>query len=193
MVIRSMALVLIAFAACGKPNLKVHSEAANERSREAPLVIVGVIESDQSQGHDEASGMQLRRLRVRVENVLRGKLTDPAIMVYYFKFGGGFVGPRPLGLWDDRSMRRVFWLEQDAGVYRTSCDGFDFCTLAIYSGSHPGYQPKKGATVEDSIVDLQLTRGESGVDEAWFKAVACRVLASLPADRQPNNSRTDCQ
>jgi hypothetical protein len=193
MVIRSMALALITFAACGKPKLKVHSEAANEGGREAPLVIVGEIQSDEAQGDDEASGMQLRRLRVRVENVLRGKLADPAITVYYFKFGGGFIGPRPLGVWDGRSLRRVFWLEQDAGVYRTSCDGFDSCTLAIYSGSHPGYRPQKGATVEDSVVDLQLTRGESGVDEPWYKAVACGGLASLPADRKPHNARTDCQ
>ena len=171
---------VLTLAGCGfvAPRLAVHREAENQNCRAAPLVIVGVIESDGLATRAKTPNMQLRRMSVRVENVLRGELAEPAITVYYFSFYG-YSGPRPLGVWDERSLRRVFWLERDSGVFRTSCDGVDSCTLAINSGTHRGYRLAGGKTVEQAIVDLRLTRGEGEVDDKWF---AGSIENSAPPD-----------
>ena len=183
---RFVVLAILTLTGCGggPPDLAVHTEAENEHCRAAPLAIVGVIESDEEAAPGRTADMQLRRLRIRMENVLRGKallagLTGPAITVYYFKFGSGYTGPRPLGTWDEQSMRRVFWLEQTAGIYRTSCDGRDDCTIGIHSGAHPGYQIDPGKTVEQAIVDLGLTRGARDANDKWF---ASSIENSAPPD-----------
>ena len=169
MVIWRAVWLMLTLAGCSvvAPRLAVHTEAESRNCRAAPLVIVGVIESNGFATRAKTPNLQLRRMRIRVENALRGELAEPAITVYYFSFYG-YSGPRPLGVWDERSLRRVFWLERDSGVFRTSCDGVDSCTLAINSGTHRGYRLAGGKTVEQAIVDLSLTRGESEVDDKWF-------------------------
>src|SRR5579872_4744943 len=75
------------------------------RLESAPIVIVGVLTSDTLVGgpvpmhSDAATSLQLRRLYVRVENILRGAPIPAEITVYYFTWAGGFDGPRPLGIW----------------------------------------------------------------------------------------------
>ena len=71
----------------------------------APIVVVGVLMSDTRvlgpvPGHsDRRSKLQLRKLQVKVENVLKGDATVGPAAVYYFTFAGGFDGPQPLGFW----------------------------------------------------------------------------------------------
>ena len=188
---RRALLTILLLAGCGggPPSLSVHTEPENEKCRAAPLVIVGAIESDEDATQGRTADMQLRRMRIRMENVLRGKallggLTESSIDVYYFKFGSGYTGPKPLGTWDEQSMRRVFWLEQTAGVYRTSCDGRDDCTIGIYSGGHPDYRIDPAKTVEHAITDLSLTRGKRDANDKWF---ASSIENSVP----PNDSVRD--
>jgi len=72
----------------------------------APIIVVGVLKSDTLvatpvRAHSEPhSLLQLRRLTVTVENVLKGSDIHGTIAVYYFTWAGGFDGPRPLGFWD---------------------------------------------------------------------------------------------
>jgi hypothetical protein len=109
--------------ACARtPRLTEYDEQSNEQARAAPLVVVGVVDSDSSVGRTVPSRrnpnypMQLHRINVRIENVLRGSLSERNITVYYFGFAGGFDGPRPLGFALGPS-RRVLWLRQDGESY----------------------------------------------------------------------------
>lgn len=112
----------------------------------APIVVVGVLTSDTlalrpiPMHSDPESSLQLRKLRVRVENVLKGAPISETITVYYFTWAGAFNGPRPLGFWRVGG-RRILWLRRDSGVLRTTCDGWDGCTEGVWSGAHPDYRP----------------------------------------------------
>jgi hypothetical protein len=111
--------------------------------------------------------LQLRRLTVRVENVLRGAPVPETIAVYYFTWAGGFDGPRPLGFWR-LGGRRILWLRRDSGVLRTACDGWDYCTMSVQSGAHPGYRPDPRKRIDYAVADLILTRGDGAINEIEF-------------------------
>ena len=139
----------------------------------AEVVVTGVIESDTlvrrpvPMRRDPEVLLQLRRLRLRVENVLLGEAAPGRMEVYYFTFWSGHVGNAPLGLWEKGS-RRIWWLRRDGGVLRTTCDGVDGCTLSIASGAHLGYRMAPGRSVDSAVVELRLTRGSGPVREMAF-------------------------
>lgn len=146
-----------------------------EQIDQAPVVVAGVIVSDTMLGKPVPSRrnggypMILCKLDVRVENVLRGTLAYGTHSVYYFHLGGGINGSRPLGQWEGAN-RRIFWLRQDSGVLRTACDGHDYCTLAVRSGSHLQYRADNQKPIEYAIADILLTRGEDSNDSEFAKA-----------------------
>ena len=111
--------------------------------------------------------LQLRRLTVRVEHILKGAPVPEVVSVYYFTWAGGFNGPRPLGFWPVMS-RRILWLRWDSGVLRTACDGWDGCTEGVWSGAHPHYKSDPQKPVDYALVDLHLTRGEGTLNEIGF-------------------------
>lgn len=160
--------------ACARtPRLTEYDEQSNEQARAAPLVVVGVVDSDSPVGRTVPSRrnpnypMQLHRINVRIENVLRGSLTERTIAVYYFGLAGGFDGPRPLGFAIGPS-RRILWLRRDAGVIRMACDGWDGCTMFVHSGGHPEYHTDSGRSLEYALVDILLTRGVGPVEDLKF-------------------------
>ena len=111
-------------ASCTRsPHLTEYDEESNKQARSAPLVVVGVVDSDMRVGgpvpsrRDPNYPMQLHRARAQVENVLRGSLGERTFLVYYFGFGGGFDGPRPLGFGPEAS-RRILWLRRDGNLFR---------------------------------------------------------------------------
>jgi hypothetical protein len=148
----------------------------------APIVVVGVLSADTLVSRpvpmhsDPEYPLQLRRLTVQVENVLKGRSLPDTIIVYYFTFAGGFDGPRPLGLWRVGG-RRVLWLRTDSGVYRTVCDGWDDCTMRVESGAHRGYRPDPQKPLDYALTDLLLTRGEGAINENRF---ASQILSGVP-------------
>jgi hypothetical protein len=156
-------------------------QCGNQRNSNdsAPIVIVGVLSSDTlvrspvPMRSDPKYPLQLRRLRVQVENVLKGAPISATIAVYYFTWAGGFDGPRPLGLWTVGS-RRIFWLRRDAGVLRTVCDGWDGCTMSVNSGAHLRYRPDPRKSLSYALADLRLTRGEGTVNEIGFASEVSR-------------------
>jgi hypothetical protein len=85
------------------PRLTEYDEQSNSQARSAPLVVVGVADSDVPIGRpvpsrqDPDYPMQLHRVKVRIENILKGSAGEPTIFVYYFAFAGAVDGPRPLG------------------------------------------------------------------------------------------------
>jgi len=139
----------------------------------APIVVVGVLSSDAlvripvPMQSDPQYPLQLRRLKVQVENVLKGESIPGTIVVYYFTWAGGFDGPQPLGYWKVGS-RRILWLRKDSGVLRTVCDGWDGCTMSVQSGAHRHYRLDPQKALNYALVDLRLTRGEGPIDEIGF-------------------------
>lgn len=161
-------------AGCDRtPHLTEFDEQSSEQARSAPLVVVGVVNSDSPVGRHVPTRrnpnypMQLHRISVQIENVLRGQITERTITVYYFGFAGGFDGPRPLGFALGPS-RRVLWLRQDGGVLRMACDGWDYCTMFVHSGAHPEYHADSARSLDHALVDILLTRGRGAVDDLKF-------------------------
>ncbi len=152
----------------------------------AGIAVVGVIASDSlvlrpvPMHSDATCPLQLRRLGIRIENVLRGSVAAGKIEVFYFTWAGGFDGNQPLGFWRIGD-RRIFLLRRDSGVLRTACDGADNCTWGVYSGAHPAYRPDPGRPVGYAIADILLTRGEGRIRESKF-AGAIEWEAPAPFD-----------
>jgi len=139
----------------------------------SPIIVVGVLRPDTlvrspvPMHSNPRYPLQLRKLIVDSENVLRGAPIPARITVYYFGFAGGFEGLRPLGFWKVGG-RRILGLQRDSGVLRTACDGWDSCTKGVYSGAHPHYKPDPKKPLEYALVDLLFTRGEGTVNEIAF-------------------------
>lgn len=177
-------VVLFLGVGCSRaPHLIEYDEQSNARASAAPLVVVGVVDSDIPIGgripsrHDPKYPMQLHRVRVRVENVLRGSISEQRILVYYFGFAGGFNGPRPLGFGREPS-RRILWLRRDGGAFRMACDGWDNCTVFVMSGAHPRYQADPQKSLDHALADILLTRGEGEVNNLRF---ARQIRLGVPA------------
>lgn len=157
----------------GVPRLTELDESQNAAARNAPVVLVGVTYNDARVGHrvpsrvDPAYPMQMHRVSIRVENVLRGSVSGGTISVFYFGFGGGLDGPRPLGFSRGGS-RRILWIRRDHGVYRMACDGWDACTMFVESGAHPRYRRPSGEPLAQAIADILLTRGEGEINNLRF-------------------------
>jgi len=179
--------VLAALLVSVKPEVPLTDQKLTQSDSEyleqifsAPIVVVGSILSDMLVRAPvpsvwTRSPLQLRKLKIRVENVLRGDAIPETAAVYYFTWAGGFDGPRPLGFWVNERhptkavLRRVFWLKRDSGVLRTACDGWDYCTMPVASGAHPGYTADLHRPLGYALADIWFTRGE-GVTDTDFAA-----------------------
>ncbi len=165
------------------PRLVDQCGAERARREFSEIVIVGSIKRDTLVQRpvpmhvDPSYPLQLRKMEIRVENVLQGSLPARVVTVFYFAFAGGFDGPQPLGAWRGGT-RRMFWLRKDAGVLRTACDGWDTCTRGVYSGAHPHFTPDQRSPFMDIMADILLTRGEGQIDEDWFAGAISRAPGS---------------
>jgi hypothetical protein len=153
------------------PPLRPYTDAVNNQYlATASLIVVGVVEGDESLGtpvpSPPHSPLQLHKVTVHVENILKGAVPERSFPVYYFTFVNLNVGFRAL-VFHREPVRRVLWLRKDGGVYRTACD-WQNCTVWIASGAHPGYRPDPDASLNQTLVDLTLTRGEGPVDNHQF-------------------------
>ena len=151
----------------------------------APIVIVGVLLSDRPVRPPIASQrnggypLELHKLSVRVENVLRGNVsTDPAV-VYYFALAGPIDGSIPLGQWQAGD-RKILWLRFDSGVLRTACDGHDSCTMPVTSGAHPRYRPDPHKPLGYAMADIWFTRGEGTTDEEFARGIDWGAPSTVP-------------
>jgi hypothetical protein len=178
-----LVLAIVLNASCSRvPPLTELDEKANSQARSAALVVVGMVDGDALIGHpvpsrrDPRSPMQLHRVRVKIENVLKGSIGEQTIFVYYFGFAGAFEGPRPLGFGREPS-RRILWLCRDGGALRMACDGWDGCTMPVMSGAHPRYRADPQKSLDHALVDILLTRGEGNINNVRF---ASQILWGTP-------------
>lgn len=154
----------------------------------APIVVVGAIQSDtlvRGPIHSDGMLIQLRKLKVRVENVLRGDAVLKTTTVYYFTWAGAFNGPRPLGFWGVKGSinpvyRRILWLRRDSGVLRTACDGWDECTMPAESGTHPNYKPDPRKPLAYALADIFFTRGNGVTDAEFARQVEWGAPSTVP-------------
>jgi hypothetical protein len=168
------------------PHLIDQCDSKGNPGDSASIVIVGVLVSDTlvlrpvPMHSNPEYPLQLHRLGVRVENVLKGDVSRGTVAVYYFTFEGTYEGPQTLGAWRVES-RRILWLRRDAGVLRTVCDGWDGCTWGVYSGAHPHFTVAPQKPIAYAVADILLTRGEGKVDDSRF-AGALQWGAPSPED-----------
>jgi hypothetical protein len=146
-----------------------------------PIVIVGQILLADTVGRPqrEKNGLpvQLYRVTVHVENVLRGNVQGD-VAIYYFSGAKGLsIGSSGLlgmttnaGSWH-LGDRIVFFLRREDGVLRTTCDFRRYCALQVYSGAHPEFRPDASKPLADNLVDLLLTRGERCTDKQMADAI----------------------
>lgn len=163
-----LALLLLQASCTRVPPLRPYDERTSNGWPAAPLAVVGVAEGDALIGHPVPAEppLQLHRVTVHVENLLRGTIPEHTITVYYFALANLNFGTRIL-IFHQEPVRRVLWLRKDGGVYRTACD-WQNCTVRIESGAHPGYRPDPNASMDQTLTDLSLTRGEGPVDDYRF-------------------------
>jgi hypothetical protein len=152
----------------------------------APLVAVAVITSDtlvRGPVHSHWNAnllLQLRKVRVRVENVLRGKFDSDSMTIYYFAWYRWTGGNRPLGGWKPGD-RRIFWIREDSGVLRAACDGPD-CTMPVYSGAHPHYKPDQSKPLGYALADIWFTRGAGTSDTEFVRQIDWGWPSTVPED-----------
>jgi len=163
-------LLVLLFGGCsGTQQLRPYDERMNTQADAAPLLVVGLAENDERIGEPVTSrhgAMQLHRITVHVENVLKGDAPQRTIPVYYFSYAGPSYGSEPL-IFGREPSRRIFWLRMDGGRHRIACDGFN-CALDIMSGAHPGVTMTPGESIDRVIAELLLTRGEGPIDDHQF-------------------------
>jgi hypothetical protein len=178
-------VISLVWAGCSRAvDLEPYS-TLHSTTLDATHVVVGIILSDIAvrkpipSRRNDGYPMQLRRLRLRTENILKGDLKPGTIAVYYFHLAGGFNGPRPLGQWAGAT-RRIFQLRQDASVLRTACDGYDNCTWPVRSGAHPQYRLVPTKPLGYALVDILFTRGEGTIDSDFARGIDDEGSLTLP-------------
>jgi hypothetical protein len=134
-----------------------------------------------------ATPLQLRMVRVNIENVLRGGVPKGEVAVYYFTFAASYNGPRLLGRWETGD-RFLFSMRRDSGVVRMACDGVGSCARPVKSGAHPNLN--LASPLEDLLADVFFTKG-AGVGEAAFAASLIKADANYDFVSYDEFGRTD--
>jgi hypothetical protein len=149
--------------------------------REAPIVLVGKVAGVRTVGRprlaeqDTRILIQLTRISLNVENVVRGQLQGNDLEFYAYTysdqnttdFGPGRFIPTT-------GTRRMFFLTQFSRGYRSVGDVIDY-TLQVASGRH-GQDFCQGDSFEDCIAKLLLVPG-TGFDSEAF-AIGLRKASS---------------
>jgi hypothetical protein len=148
------------------------------------LLILGVAEGDEKIGRPVSSSLfqtelQLHRVTVQIENVLRGNIPEHNITLYYFAFEHLNTGHPPL-IFGKAPSRRLISVRKDGAVYRTAIDGWN-CAPRVVTGAHPGYTPGPNASLAEIDIDLNMNRGDGPVDDEQF-AIEIETLTHSGGD-----------
>lgn len=194
-------LIELSTSACNRVPQLVPQDPPDEYVDEyspaaAPIVIVGVLGEDVPVGRIQTVKsrfysyvqVRLRRVRVKVENVLRGQVEEK-VWVYYFEIASTYTGPPPLGYWkstlDRHGKRKLLYLRRDGEVIRTACDLHNCCVLDVDSGSHRNYKPGAAKSFEERKADILLTEGEGAAAQTFASNLSyaighVRLTIALP-------------
>jgi hypothetical protein len=147
----------------------------------APVIIVGQILNNRYVGRPHPSHwypddpMQLGRVTVRLENVLRGHIGEAEVPIYYL-IGTRQMGHTRMGMvgrgghWQIGD-RAIFFLHWDSGVLRTVWDTWAYAAVPVLTGSHPSYKPRPGEPISKSVIDILLDSGQECDSAQWANAI----------------------
>jgi hypothetical protein len=140
-----------------------------------PIIVVGKILSNVNTNMVRRSD-NLCRLRVSVENSLKGDLQNGDQDFYYFNnlrklHGSGQLGMWPIGTWrlGDRLM---FFLVKEDGNFRFYCDVDLACAVPILTGQHPEFKYNPKLALGDNIAEVLLSRGVGCRDREMIEAMS---------------------
>jgi hypothetical protein len=124
----------------------------------------------------EQRTLHLFKVKVRIEEVLRGKIDSPEIDIFYYTYLGPIGGVPGLGLVHFGGVwrlgdREIFYLKRVGNLFRPGCELNAGCVTPVFSGAHPGFSFGVSKPATDSIIDLILTRGEGSTDQGMIKAI----------------------
>lgn len=186
--IRSGAFIwVLCYLSCGGATSLLEEQHSDQfmpfqRASDTAIIIVGQIISNRAIGSpypshwDENYIVQLYKVDVKVENVLRGPSFTGNIDIYYFSFFGLMGSPARLrmaengGTWHVGD-REIFFLRRDSGVLRTTCDFLQYCVIPVRTGAHPKFKLDPSKPINDSIIDFLLTRGIGASDGDMIQAI----------------------
>jgi hypothetical protein len=181
--IGSMILIAACLSCARVPWLNDCTEFSGDWETSIPVIVVGRIDSNIAVRSQHGSCLdpyftvQLYRVTVDVENVLRGQGIPGKIAVYYFSGVGSMGGPPRLGMHENggrwqRGDRELFLLRRDSGVLRTKCDTLHACVYPVLTGAHPAFRVDTTKPIAYSAVRLLLSRGEGCSDRQMIEAIA---------------------
>lgn len=178
----SLTAISVMCVGCEKASSLVAYPTNSGYLESAPVILVAQLVKDDAVGQSHPSRwspdqpMQLYRITVHVENVLRGNVQSGLIRIYYLIDIRASEGPPRMGMMGHGGNWRVgdritFFLRWDSGVLRTWFDTFAVGTIPVLTGPHPNYTPRLGESVEDSVVDILLDRGRGCDNTQWAHAI----------------------
>jgi hypothetical protein len=147
-----------------------------------PVILVGRIVSNDASRQQHGScrdryfTIQLYRVTVEVENILRGESIPSGVDIYYFSSVGSTAGPPRLGMRENGGRwhiggRELFLLRRDSGVLRTLCDTTAGCVYHVFTGAHNGFRVDPTKPIAYSVVRLLLSRGNRCNDKQMIEAI----------------------
>jgi len=141
----------------------------------APIIVLGHVLEVSEIGQPQRSRtdgrikIQLARIKIEVEEMIKGNVGSSPMEFYYFVFSADAsevdLGvPRYL---PDVGQRRIYFLKPSSGSYRSVGDVYDY-TLQVSSGSHSrGFC--KGKSPGCCIAEILLVP-QQDYDASWFVA-----------------------
>ena len=185
-----VAVLAIASTACDKaPSLRIRTDSKIDPDK-VPVIIVGQIVNQVDIGRPSAYGpqssIQLRRVNVRVEKVLRGNVRGRAVPLYYLS-AYQISGPPRMGMVGQGGHWRVgdhiiWFLTWESGVLRTVKDTWADTTVTVLTGPHTGYEPKPKESYTHQVIDILLDPGEQCDSDQWALAILKSAMRSSGFD-----------
>ena len=130
---------LCVLTSCSRvPNLEVNFGnfiPLKEHIKEADLIVVGTLATESLVRiiGPKDGGYELREVRVNLEAILKGNINEKHLSYYYYMPMGGWNGPA-FNI-STPGERAIFYLKNDANVWRAVTDGYQSHT-PIYTGKH---------------------------------------------------------
>jgi hypothetical protein len=143
-----------------------------DRIERSNLIVVGVVESETSvhggrrTQRADSMPLELRRVGVRVEGVIKGQYDGAQLSFVYYRATGAWDGPAPNLLVPGE--RAIFYLMREGGVLRATNDAYSSHT-EIVTGKHAIQAAASAEGVRQLIARLLLLPGE-GVDISRYVA-----------------------
>jgi hypothetical protein len=168
----------ICFSCESEPRMFPLSPRFNDADlTKVPLILVGqAVENCHPVGPLQFSRwdnrpVQLWKVKVKVEHVVQGDITQKVEDIFYFVDQGASTGgiSHLTDIYAGHS--EIFFLQRDGRKWRTICDGWRSCVLWVRTGPHYKYKIDFDLPIKDILVNLVLSRGNQTSDRQMIDAI----------------------